>query len=191
MKIYTKTGDSGETGLLAGGRVSKDNARIEAYGTIDELNAALGLVRSERLPPEVEQTLERVQNELFAVGAELATPEAERHGLTLLNEQHTELLERDIDNLEAGLPPLKNFILPAGSRAACLLHLARGLCRRGERRIVALAANPQTPVSPRILIYVNRLSDYLFVAARFVNVQSHTEEVIWRMPRMPAAQDGS
>jgi cob(I)alamin adenosyltransferase len=188
MKIYTRTGDSGETGLFAGGRVPKDDARIEAYGTIDEFNAALGLVRCERLPPEVEQTLERVQNELFAVGAELATPDAERHRLALISEQHTALLERDIDNLEAGLPPLKNFILPAGSRAACLLHLARGICRRGERRIVALAAAPTTPVSSRLLTYINRLSDYLFVAARFVNVQSHTEETIWRMPRTPAAQ---
>jgi len=190
MKIYTKTGDAGETGLFAGGRVSKDDARIEAYGTLDELNGQIGLVRCERLPPEVAQTLERVQNELFAAGTELATPDAERHRLTLLNEQHTELLERDIDNLEAGLPPLKNFILPAGSRAACLLHLARGICRRGERRIVTLACNPKTPVSPRILTYVNRLSDYLFVAARFVNVQSHAEEVIWRMPRLPAASTG-
>src|SRR5205085_9310538 len=114
MKIYTKTGDDGETGLFAGARVRKDDVRIEAYGTVDELNAAIGVARSERLPPEIDVTLEQVQSELFAVGAELATPEPEKHGTAFLNESGVEALERTIDKLEAGLAPLRHFILPAG-----------------------------------------------------------------------------
>src|SRR5262245_20042327 len=114
MKIYTKTGDSGDTGLFAGARVRKDDPRIEAYGTVDELNAVLGLARSESLPLEIEHTLQRVQSELFSIGAELATPEPEKHGTALIGDQHTEILERAIDQLEAGVSPLKNFILPGG-----------------------------------------------------------------------------
>src|SRR5207253_8510352 len=127
MKIYTKTGDAGETGLFAGARVRKDDVRIEAYGTVDELNAAIGVARAERLPPEIDQALERVQSELFSVGAELATPEPQKHGMALVGETQIVLLEKAIDQLEAGLPPLKQFILPAGSRGGALLHLARGV----------------------------------------------------------------
>src|SRR5438132_13978586 len=112
MKIYTKTGDAGETGLFAGARVRKDDVRIEAYGTVDELNAALGVARAERLPPEIDQTLERVQSELFSVGAELATPEPQKHGMALIGESQIALLEKAIDHLEAGLQPLKHCILP-------------------------------------------------------------------------------
>src|SRR5437870_3187340 len=157
MKIYTKTGDAGETGLFAGGRVRKDDVRIEAYGTVDELNAILGLARCEPLPGEVEQTLEQVQSELFSVGAELATPEPEKHGTALVGDEQIDLLERAIDKLEAGLPPLRNFILPAGSRGAALLHVARGVCRRAERRVVTLIHSGATAVSPRIIRYLNRL----------------------------------
>src|SRR5205809_3570575 len=139
MKIYTKTGDAGETGLFAGARVRKDDVRIEAYGTVDELNAVLGLARCEQLPTEIERTLERVQSELFSVGAELATPEPEKHGTALVGDTQITLLEQAIDNLEVGLPPLKQFILPAGSRGGALLHVARGVCRRAERRVVTLA----------------------------------------------------
>lgn len=180
MKIYTKTGDSGQTGLFAGPRVLKDDPRIEAYGTVDELNAAIGLARCEALPPEVEQTLERVQSELFSVGAELATPEPGQHGTALASEAMTTALERAIDNLEAGLPPLKHFILPAGTRGAALVHVARGVCRQAERRVVTLTQ--AAAVSPLIVQYLNRLGDYLFVAARFVNQEARAEETIWQKP---------
>jgi cob(I)alamin adenosyltransferase len=182
MKIYTKTGDAGETGLFAGARVRKDDVRIEAVGAVDELNAALGLVRCESLPAEIDHSLERVQSELFSVGAELATPDPQKHGLALIDEPHIALLERAIDNLEVGLPPLRNFILPGGGRSGALLHLARGICRRAERRVVTLAAAPETDVSPRLIRYLNRLGDYLFVAARFANVEAGTAEVIWQRP---------
>jgi len=180
MKIYTKTGDEGKTGLFAGARVRKDDVRIEAYGTVDELNAALGVARSERLPPEIEQTLERVQSELFSVGAELATPEPGKHGMSLVGESQIELLEKAIDRLEAGLPPLKHFILPAGSRGGALLHLARGVCRRAERRVVTLAGNAE--ISTEIIRYLNRLGDYLFVAARFANQEAKAVERKWQKP---------
>jgi cob(I)alamin adenosyltransferase len=182
MKIYTKTGDAGQTGLFAGARVRKDDARIETYGTVDELNAVIGLVRCESLPVEIEQTLERVQSELFSVGAELATPEPEKHGTALIGEVHITLLEKAIDNLEAGLPPLKHFILPAGSRGASLLHVARGVCRQAERRVVTLANAPDVEVSPRMIRYLNRLGDYLFVAARFVNQEARVVETVWQKP---------
>jgi cob(I)alamin adenosyltransferase len=182
MKIYTKTGDSGETGLFAGARVRKDDARIEAYGTVDELNAAIGLARSERQPPEIEQTLERVQSELFSVGAELATPDPAKHGMALIGEVQIHKLEAAIDHLEAGLPPLKQFILPAGSRGGALLHLARGICRRAERRVVTLANTPDTVISLALVTYLNRLGDYLFVAARFANQEAKAVETKWQKP---------
>jgi cob(I)alamin adenosyltransferase len=179
MKIYTKTGDAGETGLFAGPRVRKDDPRIEAYGCVDELNAALGLARCETLPPEIEKTLVRVQSELFAVGAELATPDPAKHGTQLVGESHVEALERAIDACEAELPPLKQFILPAGSRGAALLHVARGICRRAERRVVTLAHATESRISPRIIHYLNRLGDYLFVAARFANMKADAVETPW------------
>jgi cob(I)alamin adenosyltransferase len=182
MKIYTKTGDAGETGLFAGARVRKDDVRIEAYGTVDELNAAIGLARSEPLPPEIDQTLERVQSELFSVGAELATPEPAKHGTALVGEAQIKKLEAAIDHLEAGLPPLKQFILPAGSRGGALLHLARGICRRAERRVITLADSPEATISAAIIGYLNRLGDYLFVAARFANQEAKAVEMKWQKP---------
>jgi len=183
MKIYTKTGDAGETGLFAGGRVRKDDVRIEAYGTVDELNAALGVARAERLPPQIDQTLEQVQRDLFSVGAELATPEPEKHGMALLGETQVKALEKAIDLLEAGLPPLKHFILPAGSLGGALLHLARGVCRRAERRVVTLAIVPETAIRSEIVRYLNRLGDYLFVAARYANQEAKAVELKWEKPR--------
>ena len=180
MKIYTKTGDAGETGLFGGPRVRKDDLRIAAYGTVDELNAFLGLARCEPLPAEIAATIERVQNELFAVGAELATPNPEKHGLTLIQEPHIAALERDIDALEAKLPPLKEFILPGGNRAASLLHVARAVCRRAERHLVTLVDASDAHVSLRLVKYLNRLSDYLFVAARAANCLAGVPEVPWR-----------
>jgi cob(I)alamin adenosyltransferase len=182
MKIYTKTGDAGETGLFAGARVRKDDARIEAYGTVDELNAVLGLARCEPLPKEVEQTLERVQSELFSVGAELATPEPEKHGTALVGDVQIMMLEEAIDNLEVGLPPLKQFILPAGCRGGALLHVSRGVCRRAERRVVTLANFPDVRVSGSIVTYLNRLGDYLFVAARHTNYEAKAVETKWQKP---------
>jgi cob(I)alamin adenosyltransferase len=182
MKIYTKTGDAGETGLFGGPRVRKDDVRIEAYGTVDELNAALGLARCEPLPEAIEQCLLRVQSELFSVGAELATPEPEKHGTALVGDSHILALERAIDDLEAHLPPLRQFILPGGSRGTAAMHLARGICRRAERRVVTLAEQPQANVSERIVRYLNRLGDYLFVAARAVARDAGQPELLWEKP---------
>jgi len=182
MKIYTKTGDAGETGLFAGPRVRKDDPRIEAYGEVDELNAAIGLARCESLPAAIEQTLVRVQSELFSVGAELATPEPDKHGTALIGEAHIAALEQAIDALDAQLPPLKQFILPAGCRGAALLHVARGVCRRAERRVVHFAGLSANHVSPRLIRYLNRLGDYLFVAARFANAQAGIREMPWEKP---------
>ena len=182
MKIYTKTGDAGETGLL-GGRVRKDAPRIEAYGTVDELNAVLGLVRSEGPPSGVDALLERIQNHLFDLGAELASigPAADR--TPKIGSAHIASLEAAIDEHEAGLAPLKEFILPGGTRAASALHLARTVCRRAERRVVSLAAVPDEPVSADLLIYLNRLSDLCFVLARFVNAAAGVPDVPWRKTR--------
>lgn len=182
MKIYTKTGDGGDTGLFAGPRVRKDDARIEAYGTVDELNAFLGQARCEKLPASVESCLARVQSELFSVGAELATPDPVKHGTALISEQQIAVLEEAIDRLEEQLPPLRNFILPAGNRGAAALHIARGVCRRAERRVVSLASLPDVQVSAHIVGYLNRLGDYLFVAARGANILSGETEVAWHKP---------
>ena len=187
MKIYTKTGDAGETGLFAGPRVRKDNPRIEAYGAVDELNAVLGLARCETLPREVEVVVIRVQSELFSVGAELATPEPEKHGTALIGDDHVRALEQAIDEMESKLPALKQFILPVGSRGAATLHVARGVCRRAERRVVTLAENDSPVISPRIIRYLNRLGDYLFVAARFANQAAGVTETPWRRPELPTA----
>jgi cob(I)alamin adenosyltransferase len=179
MKIYTKTGDSGETGLFAGPRVTKDNPRIEAYGTVDELNALLGWVRAEEVPAAMDELLERIQSDLFAVGAELATIDPAAHGMNLVDEKRVNALEEAIDEYESQLAPLTQFILPGGTRAAAALHVARGVCRRAERRVVTLAqSEPQ--VSSRIVRYLNRLGDLLFVLARAANSAAGVSDVIWR-----------
>lgn len=187
MKIYTKTGDTGETGVFGGPRVPKDHPRIEAYGTVDELNAVLGLARCEKLPGDVDDLLQRLQNELFDVGAELATPQPESKGIPLTTAEHVAALEAAIDHYEAGLSPLKQFILPGGTRAAALLHLARTVCRRAERRLVTLAreleqasADLNEPISPQLIVYLNRLSDLLFVLARTANAEAKEPDVAWR-----------
>jgi cob(I)alamin adenosyltransferase len=182
MKIYTKTGDEGQTGLFGGPRVSKDDIRIEAYGTVDELNAALGWARCQALPRAVEECLLRVQSELFSVGAELATPDPAKHGTALIGEQHVRALEQAIDELDASLPPLKNFILPGGSPAASSLHVCRAICRRAERRVVTLAGQPTVVISAVIVVYLNRLGDYLFVAARAAGQYAGAAEIPWEKP---------
>jgi cob(I)alamin adenosyltransferase len=191
MKIYTKTGDSGSTGLFGGPRVAKDDGRIEAYGTIDELNAALGMARAAGLDAELDDQLARIQSELFSLGAELATPDPEAHGLRLIGAAHIERLERTIDRHESGLQPLRQFVLPAGSPAATQLHLARAICRRAERRVVTLMANSEWPVSDTPLIYLNRLSDLLFVLSRVANARAGVAEVPWSKPEaegVPSAE---
>ena len=181
MKIYTKTGDTGETGLFGGGRVGKDHARVAAYGDVDELNAALGVARA--APPEsfAADLLEQIQRDLFAVGAELAAPEPARLAKTLaghpIGEPDVTRIERAIDAHDGVLPALREFILPGGVAKAAALHLARTVGRRAERSIVAL--NRTAAVSPFILQYLNRLSDLLFVLARAANARAGEPDVRW------------
>lgn len=180
MKIYTKTGDDGETGLFGGPRVAKDAPRIEAYGAVDELNAVVGVVRAESLPGEIDTLLAQIQHDLFSVGAELATPDPVKHGTRVIGPTHYEKLERAIDRFEESLPPLRNFILPGGTSGAALLHLARTVCRRAERRLITLRSRSDDPVSGELVIYLNRLSDLLFVLARAVNQAKGCDDVAWR-----------
>lgn len=179
MKIYTKTGDSGQTGLFGGPRVRKDDPRVEAYGDVDELNAALGAARALVEDPEIEAELARVQEELFCVGAELATPAdaRARSAIPPVDAAWAERLERAMDAWEGELAPLDRFVIPGGTRTAAALHVARATCRRAERRVVALAA--AAPVDPAVLAYLNRLSDLLFVAARLANRRARREEPLW------------
>lgn len=179
MKIYTKTGDKGETGLYGGVRVSKDDARVAAYGTVDEVNAALGVVRAYYADKAVNDDLETVQNALFDVGADLATPQDSKYrsNLTPIDEEDIELLERLIDRYDSELEELKSFILPGGHEAAASLHFARTVVRRAEREVVALGR--QEAVNPQIAVYLNRLSDLLFVMARVVNMRMGVSETRW------------
>jgi cob(I)alamin adenosyltransferase len=183
-KIYTRTGDAGETALFAGGRVRKDDLRIEVIGTIDELNAAIGVVRMElarggTAPPRLDELLGRLQHWLFDLGAELATPRADARESPVhrLDDSHIAALEAEIDHYDAALPPLKAFILPGGCPAAAQVHLARCICRRAERRLVELAA--AQPIRPEVLRFVNRLSDLLFVLARAANQANRVDDVAW------------
>ena len=179
MKIYTRTGDAGQTGLYGGGRVRKDNPRIAAYGTVDELNAFLGLARAEGLPPEIDGLLRRLQNELFDLGAELASRDPQSMGTGVINEARIALLEAAIDRFEEPLSPLKQFILPGGVKAAAALHVARTVCRRAEREVVFLAAIPDEKVSTSVIAYLNRVSDLLFVLARAANAAAGVPDVPW------------
>lgn len=182
MRIYTRTGDDGNTGLYGGVRVHKDDVRIEAYGTVDELNATLGLVRSaEDIPDDIAQFLEMTQNELFSVGAELATPNPIEHGTCFVTEQTVQQLEQTIDKYDAELTPLKQFVLPAGTFTAASLHLARCVCRRAERRVVTLISTDKQ-VSPQIVEYLNRLGDLLFVLARVANARQSVADCPWSRP---------
>lgn len=179
MKIYTKTGDSGETGLFGGARVSKAAARVGAYGDVDELNSVIGLARTTPFDPVIDVLLAEIQSELFNVGAELATtPEkAEKNLAPVVGEAEIARLEAAIDRADEELPPLKTFVLPGGLPAAAHLHLARTTCRRAERAIVALGA--AEPVRPEVVRYLNRLSDLLFTLARLANARGGFEDVPW------------
>jgi cob(I)alamin adenosyltransferase len=179
VKIYTKTGDRGETSLFAGGRVRKDSPRVEAYGTVDELNACLGMICAQLPDGEVLECLRRIQIELFDLGADLATPvtAVTRKDIPRAREEQTLRLEEWIDRYEEELPPLTRFILPSGSLAGATLHFARTVCRRAERQVVTLEQTEQ--VNPELIRYLNRLSDLLFVLARLVNQQSQIPETTW------------
>ena len=178
MKIYTKTGDKGETGLVGGSRISKNSDRIQAIGDVDELNAAIGVARSEGVTGSLASTLEWLQSALFDLGAELASPPGAKITFVILTIAAAEKLEQDIDEQTANLPPLKNFILPGGSRLAAQLHLARTICRRAERS--ALKLHEQKALRPEVLTFLNRLSDWLFVAARTANKLENVEDVPWQ-----------
>ncbi|MEE8238424.1 MAG: cob(I)yrinic acid a,c-diamide adenosyltransferase [Gammaproteobacteria bacterium] len=176
-KIYTRSGDAGLTGLANGERVPKSDARIEAFGTVDETNSAIGLVLSDTgLPTAVADSLSRIQDELFDVGAELALP-----GYTTIGPEYVLRLESELDELNSALPPLKEFILPGGGPAAAACHLARAICRRAERR--AWTFSEAADVNPELLKYLNRLSDLLFVIARVLARQDGSTEVLWRSGR--------
>ena len=178
MKIYTKTGDSGETSLFGNTRVSKADVRVDAYGEIDELNACLGAARAAGLDPDLTAVVLEVQKELFAIGARLADPShriAPRTTKVEVVDSQVVRLEGTIDHLENELSPLRRFILPGGSPAGSMLHLARTVCRRAERRVVSLP----DPVDPVIVVYLNRLSDLLFVMARVANHRSGIPETEW------------
>ncbi len=179
MKIYTKTGDAGTTGLYGGGRVSKDDGRICAYGSVDELNAFLGILRSSNTDDEIMQELLQIQHELFCAGAELATPSPEQHQVSWDASGPIERLESKIDHWQEGLPTLRNFILPGGTVASAHCHAARTICRRCEREVVHFGRlAPEVNVA-HIIIYLNRLSDLLFVLARRLNHVSGIPDVCW------------
>ena len=178
MKIYTKTGDAGETGLFDNTRVSKSDARVDAYGEVDELNACLGAIRAAGLDGDLAATVAAVQRDLMAAGARLADPNARiavRVEKVAIDAAAVERLERAIDALDGELPPLTRFIVPGGTPASAQLHVARAVCRRAERRVVALAG----PVDPVLIAYLNRLSDLLFTMARAVNHRAGHAEAEW------------
>ena len=182
-KIYTRTGDRGTTGLADGSRVPKDSTVIEAIGAVDELNAALGVLLAETLPDGIRSCLTDVQHDLFDLGGELSRP-----GHAILTEGYVTRLERTLDGFNKNLPPLKDFILPGGSRAAALAHLARTMCRRAERRVVTLAKRKSAPASA--VHYLNRLSDLLFVLARVLNRAAGRGDVLWQQGKNRARDEG-
>lgn len=179
MKIYTKTGDEGKTSLFGGERVEKNHLRLEAYGTIDELNSVLGVSSSFNNDELVKKIIYEIQNSLFRVGSELATPpEVKSKAIVSISSEEITNIENVIDDIELKLNPLQNFILPGGSKSASFLHLARTICRRAERKIIELDLNES--INPDIIVYINRLSDLLFVLARFANHLSSTPEIGWK-----------
>ncbi|MDZ4673739.1 MAG: cob(I)yrinic acid a,c-diamide adenosyltransferase [Gemmatimonadota bacterium] len=181
MKIYTRTGDSGETGLFGGGRVSKHHLRVAAYGDVDELNSALGVARAAAPTEFHDALLEEIQRDLFSIGGHLATPDPEKVQKALekatLSDARVASFEAAIDAMDAKLPPLRAFVLPAGAPKAAALHMARTVCRRAERSVVALAHAESVP--ELFLVYLNRLSDLLFTLARAANAEAGQGDVTW------------
>lgn len=181
FKIYTRTGDAGETGLFGGGRVGKDTTRVDAYGEVDELNATIGLARAIQPEPGIDAELERIQRDLFAIGSLLATPDREKMQRQLakaeLHDERVTELEGLMDQADAELEPLRRFILPGGSPKGAALHVARTVCRRAERRVVHLAREVELPAI--VVTYLNRLSDLLFTLARLANHRAGSGDVEW------------
>ena len=183
MPIYTRSGDEGETGLFGAGRVSKDDPRVDAYGEVDELNAAVGLARSLGLAPDLDALARRLQDELFAVGAVLATPSGTKASSHVppVRAEWAAAMEKAIDRFDTELAPLRQFILPGGTSGASALHLARTVCRRAERRVVKLVRAGEVP--REVLVYLNRLSDFLFTLARVANLRASVPDVPWTPPK--------
>ena len=181
MKIYTRTGDRGETGLFGGGRVPKDHPRVAAYGDVDELNSAIGVARALEPAAVHDELLESVQRDLFSIGGHLATPDPDKVRKALaraeLDEARTTAFERVMDDAEAELPPLRAFVLPAGTPKAAALHLARTVCRRAERSVIHLSHEADVP--ELFIVYLNRLSDLLFTLARLANHRAGSGDVVW------------
>jgi cob(I)alamin adenosyltransferase len=185
MKIYTKTGDAGETSLFGGTRVKKYNIRIEAYGTTDELNSHIGLIRDQKIDSHTFESLIKIQNEIFTIGAMLATPPdkeklksgKDRLKIPKINEKDILFLEKEIDKMNEKLSPMKSFILPGGNTTVSFCHIARCVCRRAERIVVEL--NDNEYVNQNIIVYLNRLSDYLFVLARKLTLDNNGKEIPW------------
>lgn len=178
MKIYTKTGDDGTTSLFSGGRVHKTHLRVEAYGTVDELNSIIGVARSHQPSKKTDENLENIQNKLFHLGADLATPlDAKADWVVRMDADSVSWLETSIDAMTADLPALKQFILPGGTLASAQLQVARTVCRRAER--VALALSADEPIGEHVIKYLNRLSDWLFTIARWENLQAGITEDQW------------
>ena len=188
MKIYTRAGDGGETSLYGGQRVRKDALRVATYGTVDECNAALGVALTLINAPEITGVIQRIQGELFEVGADLATPLARGQTVPRVQAEETARLEAEIDRFEEELEPLRHFILPGGAPGGAALHQARAVCRRAERHLVTLEQAEE--INPEVLRYVNRLSDHLFVLARLTNHRAGVPETIWERPARPATTPG-
>jgi cob(I)alamin adenosyltransferase len=183
LKIYTRTGDAGDTGLFGGGRVPKNHPRVEAYGDVDELNASIGFARSIEQMPRVDEVLVPIQRDLFAIGALLATPDREKMRQHLekarVDDERIAQLERAIDDGDRELEPLRSFIVPGGTPKAAALHVARTVCRRAERRVVSLGEFGHNEIPSVVVIYLNRLSDLLFTLARVANRRAGAGEVTW------------
>lgn len=190
MKIYTKTGDAGTTSLFGGSRVPKHSLRIESYGTVDELNSHIGLIRSQEIDTHSKDILIQIQKKLFTLGSTLATDPKkailksgkERLKIQKVNEESIELLENEMDSMNESLPDLTHFILPGGNNAVSFCHIARTVCRRAERRVTEL--NEIEPIDPLVIKYLNRLSDFLFVLARKLTKDMETEEILWLPEKM-------
>ena len=183
MRIYTRTGDAGDTGLFGGGRVPKNHPRVEAYGDVDELNAAIGFSRSIEPMPRIDEVLVPIQRDLYAIGALLATPDRDKMRQHLekarVDDERIGQLERAIDDGDRELEPLRSFIVPGGTPKAAALHLARTVCRRAERRVVSLGETGVDEIPQVVVIYLNRLSDLLFTLARVANRRAGAGEVTW------------
>ncbi len=178
MKIYTKSGDTGETSLFGGQRLPKSHFRIEAYGTVDELNSYVGLIRDNTADDNVRNLLKTIQNTLFTIGSHLATENSHSPHVPEIKDADIEVLEKAMDAMDSELPALRNFILPGGHTTVSFCHVARCVCRRAERRVVALSQDAE--VSPILIRYLNRLSDYFFVLARKLAQDLNAEEVVWK-----------